>query len=146
MKHPLSFDGTKLTVQLPAGAGLIVFDSYCVLCSSVVSFLTKADKYGKLYYTSFDTPTGKALAESIPSEMDSLIFLRNNIIYFQSDAVVGIIESLGYPWKAFSFVKFIPHVFREGLYRYIARIRYKVFGKKKQCALPPPEIRKRFIK
>lgn len=146
MKYTLSAQVAEISAQLPADAGLIVFDSFCVLCSSTVSILMKIDRKGRLFYTSFDTPTGKDLSKALPPELESLVFLKNGQVYLQSDAVVKIIHTLGYPWKALVIIKFIPPGIRDAIYKFIARTRYRIFGRKEQCQLPSPEIRKRFIK
>ncbi len=65
MKYRLTGEAEQMLSRLPAGAGLIVFDSFCVLCSSVVRFLIRADKEEKLYFASFDTQAGRELSRSI---------------------------------------------------------------------------------
>ncbi len=146
MKYSLSLSANEILSQLPVGAGLIVFDSFCVLCSSTVNLLTKIDRKRKLYYASFDTLIGEQLSGIIPNMPDSLIFYREGYIYLQSEAIVMIIKTLGYPWKAFSVIKYIPYKLRELMYSFVARIRYRVFGRKTKCKIPSPDVANRFLK
>ncbi len=145
MKYPLSVVGEKIAAQLPADAGLIVFDSFCVLCSSVVQLLIRIDTEKNLYFTSFDTTLGKEISMMVPPGPESLIFLKNGELYLQSDAVIKILQTLKYPWKSLSIIKYVPFKIREALYRFIARTRYNIFGRKNNCKLPEEQVRKRFL-
>jgi predicted DCC family thiol-disulfide oxidoreductase YuxK len=39
----------------------------------------------------------------------------------------------------------MPAFIREPIYKWIARNRYKWFGKKEECMVPSPEIKSRFL-
>lgn len=132
-------------LDLPPEKGLIVFDSYCVLCSATVSFLTKIDRKQNLYFTTFDSKVWKDITGEKTSEPDSIVFFRNGKSYIQSDAVIMILATLGYPWRLFNFFRIIPRFLREKLYRLIARNRYTIFGRKDNCGIPSPEIKRRYL-
>jgi predicted DCC family thiol-disulfide oxidoreductase YuxK len=42
-------------------------------------------------------------------------------------------------------LRFIPRPLRDLVYRFIARHRYRWFGKTESCWLPTPELRGRFL-
>ncbi len=132
-------------INLPPEKGLIVFDSYCILCSATISLLAKIDRKENLYFTTFDSKTWKSIIGGKPSYPDSIIFFKNGKSYIQSDAVIMIMATLEYPWKFLNVIKIIPRPLREKLYRLIARNRYTIFGMKDNCSIPSPQIKRRYL-
>jgi predicted DCC family thiol-disulfide oxidoreductase YuxK len=131
--------------DLPPEKGLIVFDSYCVLCSATVSILTRIDRKQNLYFTTFESKVWKDISGETTSEPDSIVFFKKGKSYIQSDAVIMIIATLEYPWRMLNIIRVIPRFLREKLYRLIARNRYKIFGMKDNCGIPSPEIKRRYL-
>ena len=62
-----------------------------------------------------------------------------------SDAVLSIYERLGFPWRIFGVLRIVPAILRDPLYRWVARNRYRLFGKRKTCWVAPPEYRHRLL-
>lgn len=124
---------------------LVIFDSNCVLCNSLVRFLIRVDKKKRLLFTTFDSKIWKQLNANIPTNSDSLIYYYKGEYFIQSEAVIKIVQALNYPWKAFLIFKFIPFSFREKTYKFIAKNRFRIFGRKDNCLIPPPEIRERYL-
>ncbi len=125
--------------------GLIVFDSYCVLCSTTVYLLMKIDKRKHLFFTTFDSKVWKEINSETLAGPDSIVFFKGGKSYIQSDAVIMIIDTLDYPWKLLNFIKLIPRRLREKLYRLVARNRYTIFGMKDNCSIPSNEIKTRYL-
>lgn len=125
--------------------GLVIFDSTCVLCDSLVKFLIKIDKNKILLFTTFDSKIWNEIKVAIPIKTDSLVYCYKGEYFIQSEAVIKIIQALNYPWKAFQIFKYIPFGFREKIYRFIANNRFHIFGRKKECSIPPPELRQRYL-
>jgi len=74
-----------------------------------------------------------------------VILIVDDAAYTESDAVLQILARLGRPWSWVVFLRFIPRRVRDVCYRFIARHRYRWFGKTELCQIPSPEIRSRFI-
>ncbi len=72
-------------------------------------------------------------SHKIPPESDSVILVRNNTVFIESDAAIEICRKLPTPWKWLSITKKIPKKWRDKLYRLIAKNRYKWFGKSDSC-------------
>jgi predicted DCC family thiol-disulfide oxidoreductase YuxK len=49
------------------------------------------------------------------------------------------------PWSWLGVFKVIPKFLRDVLYKFVARYRYNIFGKREACWLPTPELRARFL-
>ncbi|RIW38413.1 thiol-disulfide oxidoreductase DCC family protein [Bacillus salacetis] len=127
--------------------GIILFDGVCNLCNNIVQFVIKRDKAGYFQFASQQSPQGKALLEEyqIDPETDSFILIEQGRAFMKSTAALRVSKNLDGFWKVFYSCLLIPKPARDVMYDYIARNRYKWFGKKESCMLPGPEMKKRFI-
>ena len=123
---------------------LVFFDGVCNLCNSTVQILLNIDKYQRLKFGSLQGETAKNILPAYqisPEKLTSIIFIHNDKSYTESTAVLEIFRVLGGPWKALYIFKIIPGFIRNGIYRIVARYRYKWFGKKDQCRIPSPALK-----
>ncbi|WP_261764054.1 thiol-disulfide oxidoreductase DCC family protein [Priestia megaterium] len=67
-------------------------------------------------------------------------------MYTESTAILHIINKLTGPIRFFILFWIIPKKIRDRVYRFIAKNRYRFFGKKESCLVPSKEIQNRFIK
>ena len=127
---------------------IILFDGYCHLCNGTVDFLLRIDVRRRFRFASLQSETGKKLTEifNVPPETDSVILILQKNIYYESDAVFKIAEVLRWPWKGVVLFRIFPRKWSDGIYRWIARNRYKWFGRRKTCRLPSGEERRLFVK
>ena len=72
-------------------------------------------------------------------------FIENDRAYYYSDAALRITRYLQGPARLLYGFMIIPRFIREPIYKWIARNRYKWFGKKDSCMIPTPEVRDRFL-
>jgi predicted DCC family thiol-disulfide oxidoreductase YuxK len=63
----------------------------------------------------------------------------------RSDAAIAIARGLKAPWTLLGVARIIPRPIRDALYRFVARNRYRWFGKRDTCMVPTAELRARFI-
>jgi predicted DCC family thiol-disulfide oxidoreductase YuxK len=126
---------------------IILFDGVCNFCDRSVLFIIKNDKQAIYKFASIQSDAGQELIKkhNVPADIDSIILIENNTCYYKSTAALRICRNLSGGWKLLSCLLIIPKPFRDYFYEIIARNRYKWFGKKDQCMLPSPEIRKRFL-
>ncbi len=110
---------------------VVFFDGVCNLCNASVRFLNKYDKHQIFEIHSLQSEMAlKLLTPHFPQNLpDSIVYLNNNQILTESDAVLEILKQLPFPWMLLYIFKIIPKFFRNSIYRYIARNRYKWFGK-----------------
>lgn len=67
-------------------------------------------------------------------------------ISIRSDAIVLLAHYVGGVWTAFGAVmRVIPRVMRDAGYSAIAKIRYRIFGRRDACRIPTAEEKSRFI-
>ena len=85
----------------------------------------------------------RAVAETLP---DSIVFSLNGRLYTEAEAVIAISDYLKQPWRFLGSIgRLMPTFMANGLYRFVARHRYRWFGKREACYLPTPELRSRFL-
>jgi len=127
---------------------IILFDGVCNLCNASVSFVIERDKKNVFQFASLQSSFGQEVLKKhqlSASDFDSMILLQNGIIHQRSDAALRIAKELSGAWKLlYSFI-IVPRFIRNGVYNFVARNRYKWFGKQEACMIPTPELKAKFI-
>jgi predicted DCC family thiol-disulfide oxidoreductase YuxK len=127
---------------------IVFFDGVCNLCNGTVQFLLKIDKHQRLQFGSLQGESAKRILPTYqisPEKLSSIIFIHQNKVYTESSAVLEIFSVIGGPWTTLYIFKLIPSYIRNGIYRIVARYRYKWFGKRSSCRVPTPSERERFL-
>lgn len=73
-----------------------------------------------------------------PADPETLIVVTGDWALRTSDAVLAIWSGLGWPWRAATVLGLVPRPLRDGMYRLVARNRYRIFGRRETCWLPGP--------
>lgn len=128
-------------------AATILFDGMCNLCSSSVQFIIKNDPAAHFSFASLQSEKGKELIKQydIPQHIESVVLVEKNNYFVKSDAALRISKNLTGLYKYLSMFRIVPRPLRDRIYGYVAKNRYKWFGKKDACMIPTPELRERFI-
>ena len=132
---------------------MIFYDGVCALCNQTVKLLLKFDKKQRLMFSPLQGETAKTFLKrhsEIQPGQQSVIFVKNlnapgEKIYERSEAILNSLLEVGGFWKLSYFCKIIPIPIRDIIYKWIARNRYKWFGKYEQCPLPDKQQQKRFL-
>jgi len=128
---------------------IILFDGYCNLCNASVQYLIKHDKKKRFLLASLqsDAATNILLQFGQKSfkNFDSIVLINEGIIYKKSSAALYIAKHLSGLIKLVYIFIIVPKPLRDFIYDYIAKNRYKWFGKKQFCMLPKPEDAERFL-
>ncbi len=116
---------------------IILFDGICNLCNGTVNFILKRDKKYQFRFVTLQSDLGNELIEQykIAPETDSVILIIQNRVYTESDAAIEIARKLPAPWNWLSVFKIIPKKIRDGVYKWIAKNRYRWFGKRDTCRM-----------
>ena len=127
---------------------IIVFDAECVLCAANAQFVLRHDRARRFRLASMQNGTGAALYRRFgidPANPESLIIVDGDKLLRDSDAVLTIYAGLGWPWNIAAMLRVIPRALRDPAYRWLARNRYRLFGRRETCWLPAPEDRDRVL-
>lgn len=126
----------------------MVFDGVCNFCSGYVRLVSTVDKVGKIRFTSMQSPFGRALciANGVdPDDPATFLFFDHGHALKGTDAMAAMFFRMPAPWSWLRIAIAVPKPLRDGVYRWIARNRYRLLGKRKTCMLPPPGVRERFL-
>lgn len=140
---------------MPGEANLIIlYDGVCGLCNRLVQFLLKRDKRGRLRFASLQSDfAAKVLTRHgiDPKDLDTVQVVINydrtdEQIVNRSDAVLRATQELGLSWNILAtLARIVPRRLRDLVYGFVARNRYRVFGKYETCMLPDPNHQHRFL-
>ncbi|MFD1316602.1 thiol-disulfide oxidoreductase DCC family protein [Namhaeicola litoreus] len=127
---------------------IIFFDGYCNLCSSSIQFILKRDKAQQLLFSSLQSDAAKELLlhnQSKNNLGNSVLFLEQNKVYEKSEAVLRILKYLDFPYRLLTVFKWVPIKIRDKLYDFVAKHRFKWFGRKEICYRSASHHKERFI-
>ena len=127
---------------------IIIFDGVCNLCNAGVNFIIKRDSGGVFRFTPMQSDIGQQLINRYyRSEFDSDTFLliKEGECLERSDAALEVINDLPIPWSWLGCLKILPKSIRDAVYSFIAKHRFRLFGKRSHCAVPTPDTQNRFL-
>jgi len=130
---------------------IIFFDGVCNLCNGFVDFLIRRDRSGKFRYASLQSEEAAEYLEEYThivtgTNPESVVLLtREGEVFTESNAVLRIAGILGGGWQLMKGFFIFPRWFRDRIYRWVARNRYKWFGERETCRMPTAEERDRFL-
>ncbi len=134
--------------QLPINKQLILFDGVCNLCNTSVKYIIKHDKHHKFMFTALQSKTGaeiiKAFNVNTTSTDSILLYSKKNGLKTKSTAALFIAKNLTFPINILAIFLIIPPFIRNLVYDYIAKNRYKWYGKKETCMIPTKALKSRF--
>jgi len=127
---------------------VIVFDGVCNFCSAYVRFVVRRDRSRRFRFAPLQSVTGAGLLRLHgldPADVNTFLLVKNDRAYTRSDAVIEVSKDLDGCWKAGRFLAVIPRPFRDRLYDFLARNRYRLFGRKDVCVVPTEDMADRFL-
>jgi predicted DCC family thiol-disulfide oxidoreductase YuxK len=128
---------------------IVFFDGECGFCSRGIRWLAKLDRHDRIRFSPLQGELAKSHGITMnddPAE-DTMIVVRerDGAIFSKSDGLLEISRALGFPFALMRVFALFPRVVRDAVYRWIARNRYRWFGKADTCQLPSPEVVKRLV-
>ena len=127
---------------------IILFDGVCNLCNGSVQFVIKRDKNRVFRYAALQSAIAqeelKTRNEPLP-DIESVILIDGDKVYYRSDAAIRIAKHLGAAWPLMQVFLIVPRFIRDAVYNFIGKNRYKWFGKQESCMIPTPELKNLFL-
>ncbi len=127
---------------------IILFDGVCNLCNGAVTYIIKRDKKNVFKFATLQSETGQELVSKFKIDtlkVDSIILIDGDKHYEKSTAALHIAKQLSGAYPLLFGFMIVPKFLRNAVYDYVARNRYKWFGKKESCMIPTPELKSKFI-
>jgi predicted DCC family thiol-disulfide oxidoreductase YuxK len=144
----------------PLERPVVLFDGVCNLCNGAVQFIVDHERAPELQFAplqseraeillrrAFGAEKAKLLREGATGDgdPDTVVLVDGDRGFTHSTAALQIARRLRAPWRwLFGFV-IVPRVFRDVVYRFIAKHRYRWFGRSETCRVPTPALRARFL-
>ena len=131
----------------PPGHPVVLFDGVCNLCNASVTFLIDRDSEALFRFAPLQSDVGQALVSRCELEGEDSIVLveEDGRCYVRSEAALRIARRMDGAWPLLSAFLLLPRPLRDAAYRFIARNRYRWFGRQDACRLPTPDLRARFL-
>lgn len=127
---------------------LVLYDGECGLCNRSVQTILRHDRRGTFRFAALQSELGRALLErhGLPPEaMNTVVLVDGERAFTKSRAALRIAGKMDAPWPVLRAFALVPGPLRDGVYDWVARNRYRWFGRTDACMLPPPEVRARFL-
>jgi predicted DCC family thiol-disulfide oxidoreductase YuxK len=130
-------------------APVIVFDGVCLLCSRWVDFILRHDTIGRFRLAAMQGRRGSQLLRAYglsPDDPSSFLLVQDGRGHTDTDAIIRVLQGLGSCWKvAGGLLRLVPRFLRDPAYRWCARHRYRLFGRRDMCRLPDAAHASRFL-
>jgi predicted DCC family thiol-disulfide oxidoreductase YuxK len=134
--------------DLPLNKKIILFDGVCNLCESSVQFIIQHDKNDVFRFASLQSEIGQQIIQHLGLEkrgIDSIILYEpNKAYYYKAEAAKLILKELN-TWKKVFYPLIPTGMIGNIFYDYVAKNRYKWYGKKESCMIPTPELKSKFL-
>ena len=127
---------------------IILFDGVCNLCNGAVTYIIKRDKNNVFKFAALQSEIGQELISKFnidTSKVDSIILIDGEKHYEKSSAALHIAKQLSGAYPLLFGFMVVPKFIRNSVYDYIAKNRYKWFGKKESCMIPTLELKSKFL-
>lgn len=129
-------------------SAVILYDGVCNLCNAAVRWVIRRDRHEVFRFASLQSLAGRealAAAGALAGGLDSVILVDEAGVHTQAEAVLRICGRLGFPWSLALGGRALPRPWRDALYAWVARHRYRWFGRRDACLRPTPALRARFL-
>ena len=127
---------------------IVLFDGLCNLCEWSVQWILKKDSKNLFRFAALQSSTGKSLLKKFGlslDDMNTVVLVDKERFYTKSSAGLQIARKLGGIYSLLFIFILIPGFLRNRIYDWIARNRYRWFGKKESCLIPNKEILDKFL-
>jgi len=133
---------------------VVFYDGECGLCSRLVQFLLPRDRRARLRFATLQGALATRLLPRYgkdPLDLDTVCVLADSKtprerVLSRSAAVLYAVGELGGIWTPLARIgSVVPSALADRAYTFVARRRYRLFGRLESCTIPRPEWRDRFI-
>jgi len=135
--------------DLPHDKKIVLFDGVCNLCDASVQYIIKYDNKDSFRFVSLQSELGQKILKHIginPIHTDSIVMYEPGIsYYYKSTAALHIAKELSGIFTFAIVFQILPTRLRDFVYDYVAKNRYRWYGKKESCMIPSTELKAKFL-
>ena len=137
----------------PSPEPVLLFDDACGFCNAAVQTVLRHDKKRTLRFASLHGEYGLDLRTRHPelNSIDSMVWFHpghgnsGEFIAIRSDAALLAADYLGGLFRLAAIARVVPRRLRDAAYDFVARHRHKLSPSSKECFIPAPDQRSRFL-
>lgn len=127
---------------------IVFFDGVCNLCNGFVQFIIERDPRARFRFGTLQSDEARSILEGSaidPRDLDTVIYRRKGRLLTRSSAALNVFRDLSGAWPLLYAFIIVPPYLRDAIYRWVAKNRYRWFGKRDSCMIPTPDLRSRFL-
>lgn len=132
----------------PSVTTVLLIDGQCLLCNGITRFIVKRDKAAIFQFASLQSKAGQQflISGGIPiGDLNTFVMIENGQYFIKSTAALRVLRQLDGFWPLSYIFIIVPRPLRNLVYDWIARNRYRWFGREEVCMLPSAPLMGRFI-
>jgi predicted DCC family thiol-disulfide oxidoreductase YuxK len=131
---------------------ILLYDGVCGLCNEWVQVVLDRDVEKRFTFAPLQGETAARILPrhgKDPKDLDTVYLVLdpdgpNEKVLWKGRAILTIVKNLGWPWKFLAVFSILPSGLIDFGYDFVARHRYRWFGKHESCPIPTPDQRARF--
>jgi len=147
MATALATESVEVRKEATAEGPIVFYDGDCGLCARTVQVVLRHDKNGKFRFAPLQGETAAKLIgppSGVP-EAWTFVLLDETGVYDRSTGALKILKRVGWGWFLPALGLWVPRFIRDGVYRFVAKIRYRIWGRADRCPLPTKAQLSRFM-
>jgi predicted DCC family thiol-disulfide oxidoreductase YuxK len=138
----------KRSLKENISSPVILYDGVCNFCNAVVNFVISKDETKVFLFAPIQSREARMLLRSLNEpfvNLKTVYLIDQGKVYKKSEAIFHIMKKLPYPWKALAAMGILPVFLTDKCYAFIAKNRYKWFGKSEEVIKPHEKVKERFL-
>lgn len=135
--------------DLPKDKKIILFDGVCNLCNASVQFVIRRDRKDIFRFVPLQSELGLKIIQHLgidPKNTDSIVLYEPGRAYYnKSEAAIEIVKEFGGLYTLLRILAVFPKSLSNFVYAFVAKNRYRWYGKQETCMMPSPEVAAKFL-
>lgn len=136
-------------LNLPKDKKIVLFDGVCNLCNTSIQWIIEHDKKDVFRFVALQSDLGQEIIKYIGIDIkttDSIVLYQPGIAYYyKSEAVFEISKEMGGLFYFVNLFSILPDSFTNSIYDFVAKNRYKWYGRKESCMIPTDALKLKFL-
>ena len=127
---------------------LVVFDGLCNFCATLVMFTARHDRHAVFRFVPIQSCLGQEIYHACgldPEDAQTLVVVTDGRPLLRGDAILEVAKHFSGGWRLLLVFRLVPKRLRDWIYSFIARRRYRWFGRRDTCMVPSDEVGQRFL-